>query len=99
MDFFKRIEELVESKGTSLCIGLDPYFSREDRARRGDETCLGEALKANLRIIESTHPYAACYKPNVAFYEAFGPAGLGVLRKNPRCHPGRYPCDSRREAR
>ncbi|MHB0898034.1 MAG: orotidine-5'-phosphate decarboxylase [Spirochaetales bacterium] len=91
MDFFERIGELVESKGTSLCIGLDPYFSREDRARRGDEACLGDALKANLRIIDATHPYAACYKPNVAFYEAFGPAGLGVLRQTLNAIPEGIP--------
>lgn len=81
MDFFERIEEIARSKETCLCIGLDPYFEREERAKRGDEACLDQALKANLRIIETTHPFTACYKPNVAFYEAFGAAGLGVLRK------------------
>ncbi|PKL05998.1 MAG: orotate phosphoribosyltransferase [Spirochaetae bacterium HGW-Spirochaetae-9] len=81
MDFFERIEEIAKSKGTCLCIGLDPYFEREERAKRGDEACLDQALKANLRIIETTHPFTACYKPNVAFYEAFGAAGLEVLRK------------------
>ena len=81
MDFFERIEEIVKGKGTNLCIGLDPYFSREERTKQGDEACLAAALKANLRIIEATHPFAACYKPNIAFYEAFGSPGMAVLRQ------------------
>ncbi len=81
MDFFERIEEQAKSKGTSLCIGLDPYFSREERATRGDEACLEAAIAMNLRVIDATHAYAACYKPNIAFYEAFGPAGMAVLKR------------------
>lgn len=81
MDFFERIGEISRSKGSCLCVGLDPYFEPEERAKRGDEACLDQALKTNLRIIESTHPFTACYKPNVAFYEAFGAAGLGLLKK------------------
>lgn len=91
MDFFERIGTLADSKETSLCIGLDPYFSLDDRARRGDEICLDAALKANLRIIEGTHPFAVCYKPNVAFYEAFGPAGLGALKKTLEAIPDDIP--------
>ncbi|MGB4587302.1 MAG: orotidine-5'-phosphate decarboxylase, partial [Rectinemataceae bacterium] len=80
MEFFERIGEIARSKRTCLCIGLDPYFEREERVKSGDEACLDRALKANLRIIEATHTFTACYKPNVAFYEAFGAPGLGVLR-------------------
>lgn len=81
MDFFEKIEEIAKSRETCLCVGLDPYFEAEVRAEKGDEACLDQALKANLRIIEATQPYTACYKPNLAFYEAFGAAGLTVLRK------------------
>lgn len=81
MDFFSRIDEIVARKHTSLCIGLDPYFTPAEREARGDEVCLEAALAANLRIVETTAPYTACYKPNLAFYEAFGPAGLAMLEK------------------
>lgn len=91
MDFFKQIEALVEGKGTNLCIGLDPYFSRETRAEKGDGFCLETALGANIRVIEATGPYAACYKPNMAFYEAFGQAGLQVLRKTLDAIPAEIP--------
>jgi uridine monophosphate synthetase len=91
MDFFSRIEEIVANKHTSLCIGLDPFFSSEERAVRGDEACLEAALAANLRIVETTAPYAACYKPNLAFYEAFGPAGLVMLEKTLAAIPSDIP--------
>ncbi|HWP67679.1 MAG TPA: orotidine-5'-phosphate decarboxylase, partial [Rectinemataceae bacterium] len=91
MHFFEHVEALVHDKGTSLCIGLDPYFDREERARRGDEDCVDSALKANLRIIEATHPFAACYKPNVAFYEAFGAAGYQLLKKTLQAIPDDIP--------
>ncbi|MCX7026314.1 MAG: orotidine-5'-phosphate decarboxylase [Spirochaetes bacterium] len=81
MDFFPELERIVVDKGTCLCVGLDPYFTREERASLGDAECLSRALEANKRIIAATSPYAACYKPNAAFYEAFGAEGHSLLEK------------------
>jgi len=81
MHFFERLEEIAETKDTCLCVGLDPYFSRDQRASMGDDICIAQALASNMRIIESTHPYTACYKPNIAFYEAFGAPGLDLLTR------------------
>ncbi|HNX72577.1 MAG TPA: hypothetical protein PKJ53_00160, partial [Spirochaetales bacterium] len=78
MLFFDRIDAIVREKGSSLCVGLDPYFSLETRRQKGDDTCIRTALDANRRIIEATAAYAACYKPNMAFYEAFGSAGIDL---------------------
>ncbi|MGO8694294.1 MAG: orotidine-5'-phosphate decarboxylase [Rectinemataceae bacterium] len=73
MNFFSRLEKLVDAKGTCLCIGLDPRIDPE----RADP--FAAILAANRRIIDATAPYAAMYKPNMAFYEVFGPAGLEAL--------------------
>lgn len=35
----------------------------------------------NKQIIDATHEYAVAYKPNIAFYEALGPAGWESLQK------------------
>jgi orotidine-5'-phosphate decarboxylase len=35
----------------------------------------------NKQIIDTTHEYAVAYKPNIAFYEALGPAGWVSLQK------------------
>jgi len=34
-----------------------------------------------LNIIEETHEFAACYKPNVAFFEQFGAEGYQALQE------------------
>lgn len=73
MDFMQRIEELCRTKGTSLCVGLDPRISAEAR-----DPCAA-ILAANKRIVDATSPYALCFKPNLAFYEAHGPEGIRAL--------------------
>ena len=35
----------------------------------------------NKAIIDTTHPYTIAYKPNIAFYEAYGEKGWQSLRK------------------
>ena len=34
-----------------------------------------------IEIIEKTSLYAAAFKPNIAFFEAFGPEGLSALKR------------------
>jgi uridine monophosphate synthetase len=75
MNFFSRLEDIVADKGTCICIGLDP------RTDPDDTDAATTALARNKRIIEATAPYAAAYKPNLAFYEALGPVGIEVLEK------------------
>jgi orotidine 5'-phosphate decarboxylase subfamily 2 len=75
MDFFSRMEDIVRGKGTSLCVGLDPRMEHPGRDPASS------IVRANRRIIEATAPFAACYKPNIAFYEAHGPRGLEALEE------------------
>jgi uridine monophosphate synthetase len=75
MNFFDRLEGIVSSKKTCICVGLDPRVDPKDP--RAAETILA----GNRRLIEATAPYAAAYKPNLAFYEVFGPSGLDALEK------------------
>lgn len=75
MEFFKRLEDIVREKHSCVCVGLDP------RVDAADTDAAFAALAQNRRIIEATAPYAAAYKPNLAFYEALGPAGFDILEK------------------
>jgi orotidine-5'-phosphate decarboxylase len=55
----------------------------------------------NRWIIEQTHPYAAAYKPNMAFYEARGDAGLHDLKLTVEYLHAEHPdipiiCDAKR---
>jgi uridine monophosphate synthetase len=75
MNFISRLEDIVASKKTCICIGLDP------RVDPKDPKAAKEIVALNRRLIEATSPYAAAFKPNLAFYEAFGPAGLEALEE------------------
>jgi len=66
MHFFERLGERISAVDSVVSVGLDP-----DPDRLPD--CVADAdlprWAFNRRIIDATHEYAACYKPNAAFYE------------------------------
>ncbi len=74
-NFFSRLEEVCKKKESLLCVGLDPRISIS-----GNEDIVSTILDFNRKIIEETHQYSACFKPNIAFYEAFGLEGLQALK-------------------
>lgn len=74
MDFFDRLEASCKTKDSLLCVGLDPRVEATDPA-----DARSKIVAANKSLIEATLPYAAAYKPNIAFYEAWGPEGLKAL--------------------
>jgi uridine monophosphate synthetase len=73
MDFFGKLEGMAKDKGSCLCVGLDP---RIDPACPSPRQAL---VSANRRLVEATEAFTACYKPNLAFYEAFGAEGAAAL--------------------
>lgn len=66
-----KLRQRIETVGSHLCVGLDP------RA----EHCDGALKDFLLQVLEETAPYAAAYKPNLAYYEAFGSKGLILLEE------------------
>ena len=66
--FFDLLAARAAEVDSLLCVGLDPRGSSVDeiRAECG-------------RIIAATAEYALAFKPNSAFYEAFGPEGMLAL--------------------
>jgi uridine monophosphate synthetase len=75
MSFIDRLEARVHQADSLLCVGLDPH--PDDLA----EPTAASALDFCLNIIQACAPYAAAFKPNAAFFEAFGPAGIEALRQ------------------
>lgn len=59
-----------------LCIGLDPEPDRLPVRFARDATGVEEFCR---EIVAATCEYAAAYKPNVAFFEAFGSDGWAAL--------------------
>ncbi len=69
----------ILSKGSFLCVGLDPDQSKmpAELAAKGAEGI----YEFNKAVIDATAPYAVAYKPNLAFYEVLGAAGLDAFEK------------------
>lgn len=66
----------IREKRSLLCVGLDSDLSRLPAGLSRDAAGV---LAFNKAIIDATLPYAVAYKPNLAFYERLGPAGMQVF--------------------
>ncbi len=67
----------VDAVNSLVCVGLDSDY---ERLPYNIKTGPNPQFAFNRWIIEQTHAYAAAYKPNIAFYEARGDAGLLDLK-------------------
>ncbi len=76
--FFDRLEAARQDRRTTLCVGLDPRLEQLPPAIRA--AAAGDAEKALTRfgceVLELTAAHAACFKVQIAFFEAHGLAGL-----------------------
>jgi orotidine-5'-phosphate decarboxylase len=74
----------IREKQSFLCVGLDtdvdkmpPSLIEAMKKEYGQEEWLFPAIwEFNARIIDATAPYCVAYKPNLAFYEAYGIDGM-----------------------
>lgn len=75
-----RLEAAITSKSSPLCVGLDPRLDKlpaDVRAAAGGDP--GKALlRFGLEVLDLVTPHAACVKPNLGFFEAFGLGGLAA---------------------
>lgn len=74
----QQLTEQVLQKRSFLCIGLDTDLEKIPQHLLDAEDPIFEFNKA---IIDSTHDLAVAYKPNTAFYEAYGIKGWKSLQK------------------
>jgi orotidine-5'-phosphate decarboxylase len=78
--FNERLGAAIARRGSLLCVGLDPEPERLPGSLRALPP--GEAVVAfNRALVEATAELVVAYKPNLAFYEALGPAGLEALQR------------------
>lgn len=68
---------------TTICVGLDTVYDKIPECVRcpgGNPVGVGAAIVAfNRAIVEATADLVCAYKPNTAFYEAYGPEGIVAL--------------------
>jgi orotidine-5'-phosphate decarboxylase len=84
--FGDRLAEAVEQKRSQLVVGLDPRLELLPLELRGEAQHspegVAEAFSRFCRgIIDAVAPYAVCVKPQLAFFELYGSAGLGALEE------------------
>jgi uridine monophosphate synthetase len=73
--FFSLLDIRSKEVDSLLCVGIDPHpqdLKSEDP---------NQLLEFCLRLVEATHQSALVFKPNIAFFEVYGPEGMAVLRK------------------
>lgn len=75
-----RIEliEQIKTKKSFLCVGLDTDLKKIPQHLLNDNDAI---YTFNKNIIDATAPYCVAYKPNLAFYEAFGIKGMIAFEK------------------
>ncbi|MEL0645534.1 orotidine-5'-phosphate decarboxylase [Olleya sp. Ti.3.14] len=74
----QQLTEQIIKKKSFLCIGLDVDLNKIPKHLLQTEDPIFEFNKA---IIDATHHLCVSYKPNTAFYEAYGLKGWKALQK------------------
>ena len=74
----KALISQIKAKKSFLCIGLDVDLNKIPKHLLDTEDPIFEFNKA---IIDATHDLCVSYKPNTAFYEAYGIKGWQSLEK------------------
>ena len=76
MTFSKKLDYVCKRKNSLLCVGIDvdlkkvpPFIARENNA----------LVKFSKMIIDATLSFAAAYKINTAFFEAYGAEGWQAM--------------------
>jgi orotidine-5'-phosphate decarboxylase len=84
--FADRLITSCRAKGNALCVGLDPRWDllpNEIRARHAlasPEAMAGAFEEFCLRVLDVVAPLVPVVKPQSAFFEACGPAGMAALQ-------------------
>lgn len=76
-----KIEQLIaqiQRKKSFLCVGLDTDLEKIPEHLLAEEDPI---FAFNKAIIDATHHYCVAYKPNIAFFEAYGVKGWQSLER------------------
>ncbi len=78
--FADRLLAAISEKGSPVCVGIDPAYDRlPDELTGGDEVVAIE--KFGLAVIEAVAGCAPAVKPQIAYFERYGSAGIAAYEK------------------
>jgi orotidine-5'-phosphate decarboxylase len=80
--------EQIQKKKSFLCIGLDVDLNKIPKHLLEEDDPI---FAFNKAIIDATHHFCVAYKPNTAFYEAYGLKGWKALEKTITYLNKKYP--------
>jgi orotidine-5'-phosphate decarboxylase len=84
----QQLIDQIKIKKSFLCVGLDVDLNKIPQYLLATEDPIFEFNKA---IIDATHDLAVAYKPNIAFFEAYGIKGWMSLQKTINYINEKYP--------
>ncbi len=89
--FGERLTHAANINNSLLCVGLDPVLERFPPQVRSDDDVTGAIVAFNAGVIAATSDLVCSYKPNLAFYLAYGHAGAAALAETRRLIPDHIP--------
>ena len=84
----KELIKQIKQKKSFLCVGLDPDIKKIPQHLLKEEDPI---FAFNKAIIDATAPYCVSYKPNLAFYEAYGLEGMVSFERTVKYLKENYP--------
>lgn len=71
MTYLEKLSCRIAAVQSHLCVGIDPRADLID----------GDLESFVCGVIEAASPFAAAFKPNIAYFEAYGAKGVAVLER------------------
>ena len=84
----QQLIQQIKEKKSFLCVGLDTDLKKIPQHLLSEEDPI---FSFNKAIIDATADYCVAYKPNLAFYEAFGVKGMCSFEKTISYLKNNYP--------
>ncbi len=78
MDFLKKLQEAIKKNDSLLCVGLDPDLDKIPEKFKSEQDPI---FSFNKYIVDQTADLVCVFKPNIAFYAAYGLPGIEQLKK------------------
>jgi len=90
MTLFEKLNLIQADQNSLVCVGIDPDRGDESQKKKipsflwekfGEGNIFGVVTKFCIDVIDATAPHCCAFKPNLAFFEAFGIPGWQALYK------------------
>ncbi len=80
-NFADRLLDAIDAKGSPVCVGIDPRYDQLPEAvsagaNAGPTTELAKIAEFCWQVLETIAPHVPAVKPQSAYFEAYGSAGV-----------------------